>query len=85
MNLVAWVLQNFIEPFFWSALQWIWSFKPNFEQAELPIQFYSYSATSLLLWFYEKLPHSVVLGYIRHWMSNSFVAFQWYWYVALDK
>ena len=62
MNLVAWFLQNFIEPFFWSALQWIWSFNPNFEQAELPIKFYSYSATSLLLWFYEKLPHSVVLA-----------------------
>ena len=61
MNLVAWFLQNFIQPFFWSALQWVWSFNPNFEQAELPIQFYSYSATSLLLWFYEKLPHSVVL------------------------
>ena len=61
MSLFVWVLYNFIELFFWSALQWAWSFNPNFEQAELPIQFYSYSATSLLLWFYEKLPHLVVL------------------------
>ena len=84
MNLVAWVLQNFIEPFFWSALQWIWSFNPNFEQAELPIQFYSYSATSLLLWFYEKLPHSVVLA-IFAIGCLTVCASPWHWYVDLDK
>ena len=61
MSLFAWVLRTFVEPFFWSALQWVWTFTPDPEPAELPLQFYSYSATSLLLWFYEKLPHSVVL------------------------
>ena len=61
MNVLVWILRVFVEPIFWSSLQWIWSFEDSFETETLPLQFYGYSSTSVLLWLYERLPHPVIL------------------------
>ena len=60
-NVFLWMLQTWFEPFIWGALQWIWNLEVPADSAALPLQFYSYSATSVLLWLYEKLPHPLIL------------------------
>ena len=40
----------------------MWSLDPTPDLDSLPIQFYSYSSTSLLLWLFEKLPHPLLLA-----------------------
>ena len=58
---LTWIVRNILEPVFWNLLQWVWSLDYSMLDS-LPIQFYSYSSTSLLLWFFEKLPHPLLLA-----------------------
>ena len=46
-----------------SILQWAWTFDPAHTSLAftLPFRFYAYSATSILLWLYELLPHWILL------------------------
>ena len=59
---LTWIVRNILEPVFWSLLQWVWSLDPTPDVDSLPIQFYSYSSTGLLLWLFEKLPHTLLLA-----------------------
>ena len=65
----------------WSALQWMWNLEVPSDSVTLPIQFYSYSSTSVLLWLYEKLPHPVILTVIAVGFTALFgfsVIISWY-------
>ena len=62
MNVITWIARSILEPVFWNLLQWVWSLDSSIDFDGLPIQFYSYSSTSLLLWFFEKLPHPLLLA-----------------------
>ena len=64
MVVFTWIVRSILEPLFWNLLQWVWSLDSamNADAGALPIQFYSYSSTGLLLWLFEKLPHSLLLA-----------------------
>ena len=61
MTVVTWILHNLIEPMVWNTLQWVWSIDSSDKAGGLLFRFYSSSPTSLLLWLFEKLPHSLLL------------------------
>ena len=63
MSLLSTFVRDVVEPVALSILQWAWTFDlahtaPAFT---LPFRFYAYSATSILLWLYELLPHWLLL------------------------
>ena len=62
MVVITWIVRSILEPLFWNLLQWVWSLDSAMNADALPIQFYSYSSTSLLLWLFEKLPHPLLLA-----------------------
>ena len=66
MSLFASILRDLVEPLALSILEWAWSYDlaaapPLFT---IPLRFYAYSATSVLLWMYELLPHWLILTLI---------------------
>ena len=61
MSLWLWIVQSLLEPMFWGALQWTWSWDSPSESDVLWFCLYSNSPTSVLLWLYETVPHSVLL------------------------
>ena len=64
MTWISWLLNSFVEPFFWSALHLIWAYDESSEDNRLSAQFYSSSPTGLLLWMFEKVPHPVIITLI---------------------
>ena len=64
MTWISWLLNSFVEPFFWSALHLIWAYDESSEDSRLSAQFYSSSPTGLLLWMFEKVPHPVIITLI---------------------
>ena len=64
MTWISWLLNSFVEPFFWSALHLIWEYDESSEDSRLSAQFYSSSPTGLLLWMFEKVPHPVIITLI---------------------
>ena len=63
MNVFVWILRSLLEPAIWRVLQWIWTFDNiPMNAANLPLHFYSYSSTTLLLWIYEHMPHALILS-----------------------
>ena len=66
MSLFAAFIRDVVEPLAFTILEWAWSFDtvtapPLFT---LPLRFYAYSATSILLWIYEIFPHWMILTLI---------------------
>ena len=64
MNVFVHFVRGFLEPAVWQLLQWIWSLESSdFDEhsATQRLQFYRYSATSVLLFIFESIPHSVIL------------------------
>ena len=64
MTWISWLLNSFVESFFWSALHLIWAYDESSEDSRLSAQFYSSSPTGLLLWMFEKVPHPVIITLI---------------------
>ena len=64
MTWISWLLNSFVEPFFWLALHLIWAYDESSEDSRLSAQFYSSSLTGLLLWMFEKVPHPVIITLI---------------------
>ena len=64
MTWISWLLNSFVEPFFWSALHLIWTYDESSEDSRLSAQFYSSSPTGLLLWMFEKVPHPIIITLI---------------------
>ena len=64
MTWLSWLLNSFVEPFFWSALYLIWAYDESSEDSRLSAQFYSSSSTGLLLWMFEKVLHPVIITLI---------------------
>ena len=64
MTWISWLLNSFVEPFFWLALHLIWAYDESSEDSRLSAQFYSSSSTGLLLWMFEKVPHPVIITLI---------------------
>ena len=64
MTWISWLLNSFVEPFFWSALHLIWAYDESSEDNRLSAQFYSSSPTGLLLWMFEKVPHPIIITLI---------------------
>ena len=62
--MISWLLNSFVEPFFWSALYLIWAYDESSEDNRLSAQFYSSSSTGLLLWLFEKVPHPLIITLI---------------------
>ena len=64
MNVFVHFVRGLLEPAVWQLLQWIWSLEASdFDEhsATQRLQFYRYSATSVLLLVFESIPHSVIL------------------------
>ena len=63
MSLLGAFVRDVVEPVALSILQWAWTFDPGHTAPAftLPFRFYAYSATSILLWLYELLPHWLLL------------------------
>ena len=63
MSLLGAFVRDVVEPVALSILQWAWTFDPAHTAPAftLPFRFYAYSATSVLLWLYELLPHWLLL------------------------
>ena len=66
MSSFASILRDLVEPLVLSVLKWAWFY--DLATAPLlfaiPLRFYAYSATSMLLWMYELLPHWLILTLI---------------------
>ena len=66
MSLFESFIRDVVEPLAFTILEWAWSFDtvaapPLFT---LPLRFYAYSSTSILLWIYEIFPHWAILTLI---------------------
>ena len=64
MNVFVHFVRGLLEPAVWQLLQWIWSLESSDideHSATQRLQFYRYSATSVLLFIFESIPHSVIL------------------------
>ena len=64
MNVFVHFVRGLLEPAVWQLLQWIWSLEAHDideHSATQRLQFYRYSATSVLLFIFETIPHSVLL------------------------
>ena len=64
MNVFVHFMRGLLEPAVWQLLQWIWSMEAHDideHSATQRLQFYRYSATSVLLFIFETIPHSVLL------------------------
>ena len=64
MSWLTTLVREIVEPAALTILQWAWTFDPtNTPPAlALPFRFYAYSATSVLLWLFELLPHWLLLS-----------------------
>ena len=65
MNIFVHFMRGLLEPALWRLLQWIWSLEASDideHPATQRLQFYRYSATSVLLFIFESIPHTVILG-----------------------
>ena len=57
-------MRGLLEPAVWQLLQWIWSLEASDideHSATQRLQFYRYSAISVLLFIFESIPHTVLL------------------------
>ena len=64
MNIFVHFIRGLLEPAVWQLLQWIWSLESSDideHSATQRLQFYRYSATSILLFIFESIPHTVIL------------------------
>ena len=66
MSLFASFVRDVVEPLALTLLEWAWTFDPTTAPPlfSLPLRFYAYSSTSVLLWMYELLPHWLILTLI---------------------
>ena len=65
INVLVHFMRGLLEPAIWQLLQWIWSLEASDIDefsATQRLQFYRYSATSVLLFIFESIPHTVILG-----------------------
>ena len=64
MNVFVHFMRGLLEPAVWQLLQWIWSLEAHDideHSATQRLQFYRYSATSVLLFIFETIPYAVLL------------------------
>ena len=64
MNVFVHFVRGLLEPAVWQLLQWIWSLESSDideHSVTQRLQFYRYSAISVLLFIFESIPHTVIL------------------------
>ena len=76
MSWLTTLVREIVEPAALTILQWAWTFDPTNPPPvfALPFRFYAYSATSVLLWLFELLPHWFLLTLLILGVLFVFVA-----------
>ena len=76
MSWLTTLVREIVEPAALTILQWAWTFDPTNPPPvfALPFRFYAYSATSVLLWLFELLPHWFLLTLLILGVVFVFVA-----------